>query len=109
MTDRLGTGNNASQMNNHIQDHSNPHLTTASQVGADVLGSASTVQANLDTHLDDLSNPHVTTASQIGAVVANASIVSGTSTKVQYDTKGLVVPIHSLTYEPPLSVSKTPE
>jgi len=64
---RLGTGGNASKLNDHIEDLSNPHATTASQIGAEIAGSASAVQWDLDLHEANLSNPHSTTASQVGA------------------------------------------
>jgi trimeric autotransporter adhesin len=39
---------------------------TAVQVGADALGSATSVQTNLNTHTGNVSNPHSTTATQVG-------------------------------------------
>ncbi len=53
----------------HIADTTtNPHNVDASDVGADPVGSAATVQGNLDTHVADETNPHNVTAAQIGAM-----------------------------------------
>lgn len=41
---------------------------TCEEIGADVVGSAATVQGNLDTHNTDEGNPHVVTAEQVGAM-----------------------------------------
>lgn len=51
----------------HAASKSNPHNTTAAQVGADPAGSAALVQQNLDQHAEDKLNPHKVTCAQIGA------------------------------------------
>jgi len=51
----------------HALNTANPHSVTASQSGADTIGSAAAVQANLDTHEADTANPHAVTAAQAGA------------------------------------------
>lgn len=56
-----------STLDSHVANVSNPHATTAAQVGADPVGSAAAVQSNLDAHEADLANPHSTTAAQVGA------------------------------------------
>ncbi len=44
----------------------NPHAVTAEQVGADPLGSAAAVQANLNLHTTNYTNPHGVTLLQLG-------------------------------------------
>lgn len=53
-------------LNDHKNNHNNPHETTAGQVGADIAGSAHAVQDNLDTHKNDEQNPHAVTKTQVG-------------------------------------------
>ena len=50
----------------HVTNTSNPHGVTAAQAGADPVGSASTVQGNLDTHEGNSANPHSVTKAQVG-------------------------------------------
>ncbi len=62
----------------HLIDTANPHAVTAVQAGADPVGSAATVQGNLNTHEADVANPHAVTAAQAGADPAgSAAIVAG--------------------------------
>ena len=49
-------------------------VLSASDVGADALGSADEVQSNLDSHTGNTSNPHSVTVSQIGAVPTTRTI-----------------------------------
>jgi hypothetical protein len=65
----------------HETNTSNPHVTTASQVGAltqaqadllyDATGEASSVAGDLASHESNTSNPHSTTYTQVGAPPAN--------------------------------------
>lgn len=57
-----------SNIQGHILNTSNPHQTTAAQVGAEPANS------NIQTHISALDNPHQTTAAQVGAEPANANI-----------------------------------
>ena len=50
----------------HESNISNPHGTTAAQVGADPSGSAAYVEGLLTTHKNDVANPHATTKAQVG-------------------------------------------
>ena len=50
---------------------------TASEVGADPIGSASNVQQNLNAHTGNKSNPHGVTANQIGAVHTSGGTMTG--------------------------------
>ena len=59
-----------SSSDSHISNTSNPHSTTASQVGAEP------ANANIQTHIGSTSNPHGVTPSQIGAEPANSNIQS---------------------------------
>lgn len=60
-----GTNSHA-QIDSHLANTSNPHGTTAVQVGADPVGSAAAVQSNLNSHTSNTLNPHATTKAQVG-------------------------------------------
>tara|TARA_Y100000310_G_scaffold275978_1_gene292798 strand:- start:9344 stop:10558 length:1215 start_codon:yes stop_codon:yes gene_type:complete len=54
-------------LQNHIDNTSNPHAGDSTQASADASGSAQSVQSNLDTHASNTDNPHSITAQQAGA------------------------------------------
>lgn len=77
----IGTNTHA-QIDTHVSSTSNPHSVTKAQVGL----------ANVDNTSD--ANKPVSTATQTaldGKVNTNAAITASTKTKIQYDSKGLVV------------------
>jgi len=65
------------QLNNHINDKSNPHEVTYQQAGADRNGAATlmyqTVIEYVKPHIDSKSNPHEVTYQQVGADQAGAA------------------------------------
>ena len=69
----------------HIANLSNPHATTAAQVGADPAGSASAVQTNLTAHENDTGNPHATTAAQVGADPAGTATAAVAAHEAAFD------------------------
>lgn len=58
------------EINNHLADYSNPHRTTAAQVGAytyaQVDSALAAVNNTINAHLNDHNNPHFVTAAQLG-------------------------------------------
>jgi len=73
----------------HIANVSNPHAVTAVQAGADLAGSAATVQGNLDTHVADLANPHAVTAAQAGADPTGTAASAVSAHESTYDHANL--------------------
>lgn len=71
-------------LDGHVANTSNPHATTAAQVGADPVGSAAAVQANLDAHEADLANPHATTAALVGADPVGTAAAAVSSHEATY-------------------------
>jgi len=78
-------------LNSHTSNTSNPHNTTASQVGAfttqqttaAIATAQTTVQNNLNSHTGNTSNPHNTTAAQVGAMTTaqtNSAIATAQTT-----------------------------
>lgn len=105
-----------SNIQSHIASTSNPHSTTASQVGADATGTASGLMVTHEAAL----NPHpvyLTTAEgnaayeAIGAVAGHAAgsgvhaIASTTGLQTALDGKSATSHTHSGTYEPAGTVS----
>lgn len=57
-----------SDLTSHVEDKSNPHGVTKTQVGlSNVDNVKQATKAEFDSHVADKSNPHSTTASQVGA------------------------------------------
>ncbi|HEX3048551.1 MAG TPA: tail fiber domain-containing protein [Bacillota bacterium] len=84
------------KLDSHVVQYSNPHLTTAVQVGALPIGGGtltgdlsmtdtgkvdgrrvSADGAKLDTHVADKNNPHATNASQVGALPISGGTLTG--------------------------------
>jgi len=76
-----GDGGDSEGLDAHIADTGNPHDVTALQVGADALGSAATVQQNLENHSTDIT-VHFTE----GDIDHNAIQNVGSNTHTQIDT-----------------------
>lgn len=66
---RINQGDQAAT--NHITNTSNPHNTTAAQVGAYSIAQSDTIinpiKTKVDNHVANVANPHNTTAAQVGA------------------------------------------
>lgn len=68
--DRIDSGykKNSDSITSHTSNLSNPHKTTAAQVGAYTKAEIDVVfNEKLNPHLQDFNNPHKTTAAQVGA------------------------------------------
>lgn len=76
-------------LDSHVANTSNPHSTTAAQVGADPVGSAAAVQTNLDTHIADNTNPHAVTAAQAGADPAGTAAAERAAHEAAFDHANL--------------------
>lgn len=79
-----GGGGSEEKLTAHLENKNNPHGVTAAQVGADVAGSAATVQNNLDTH-DSNTTKHITDAER----TAWNSKAAGSHTHSMSDITGL--------------------
>ena len=90
--DTYSVNDKVSAADSHIGSTSNPHSTTAAQVGAEP------ANANIQTHISSTSNPHSTTASQVGlgnvtneskATMFTSPTFTGTVTGVSASAVGL--------------------
>lgn len=83
-----GGGINLDTLLAHINNKENPHAVTATQVGADVKGSANAVKTLLIQHKNDTNNPHGLTASKIGADPAGSAAQALKEAKEYADSIG---------------------
>lgn len=60
------TWNTSTASVNSVNGHTGTVTLAATDVGADPLGSATSVQGNLDTHTGNTNNPHAVTKTQLG-------------------------------------------
>jgi len=74
----VGMAGVAAALAAHEADTSNPHDTTAAQVGAATPADVAVVQADIDAHELDVSNPHAVTAAQVGAPPTSRQVIAGT-------------------------------
>lgn len=97
----------------HTSSTSNPHSTTAAQVGADPAGSAAAVQTTLSTHLTNTSNPHSTTKSQVGlsnvdnTSDANKPVSTATQTALDAKASTATLTAHTSNTSNPHSTTKS--
>lgn len=108
-------GSDMEAINAHITDENNPHKVTAAQVGADVSGSAATVQNNLDNHSSDTTK-HITSTERTAwnakqdksTAITTSNIGSQTVNKAEYATDDVTVGTAALRNQYFVSAETTP-